>query len=187
MVQQVLLNHAPDTGVTPHELQRSDMLRIAGSSSLLSHADVEHSLERLAGANKVHVEGKRRLRRYRLTTTAAEEISAAVSAAEGRFDRPTAKLFSGESRSQAKYGPAFLDCLSTVFARLGEAYVRLIVGDLTSDGIARFPVINNAILAALRQHKDVDPETFTRAVLRFSASRIRTSTSSNGTWPRVIT
>jgi len=167
MVQQVLVNHAPGTGVTAHELQRSDMLRVTGPASALTLTDVEHSLDRLASANKVHVEGKHRLRRYRLTTIAEEDVRAVVSAVELRLERATAKLFSTEAGSQAKYGPAFLDCLSTVFARLGEAYVRLIIGDLTPDTIARFPLIHNAILAALRQHKDVDPDTFTCAVHRF--------------------
>jgi hypothetical protein len=171
ILEQNLLSLDVTTGITKMEIEKQGRLCFADGAPALGRADLRKSLERLATAGRIVVTNNQGPKRYRLSTAARSELLVIQTHAEQRLKRVVCQLFPAANDAIGQYETAFLECLCFIFSQLGEAYVRLLTGQVTNEDLVESPLVVRA-LTLVRQKYDLESEEeFVRGVVAFFSEK----------------
>lgn len=132
---------------------------------ILSRVDIEASLRRLSGRSVI-ADGSLEIR-YSLTEKRRQELWAIQVTAENSYKAIVNRLFKGSPTGASSYSRPFLECLSLIFSRLGEAYVQHIKHEISGSDLMAIADVNGAIADTKRQYRHVDETLFESAMVRF--------------------
>lgn len=167
ILEQNLLVADGDGGLTLQEIEQQGAICFAGGTPAISRLDMQKSLERLTEANRVIMSGEPGQEKYRLSEQALQELWEIQRSAEGRFARVVSRLFRNAEEGPSAYTTPFLECLCIIFSRLGEAYVRLIKGEIGLDELLRLPSVLRALREVKTGYPSINQSLFEDAVFTF--------------------
>ncbi|MHA2061888.1 MAG: hypothetical protein ACW963_06330, partial [Candidatus Sifarchaeia archaeon] len=164
--QNLLVSDCPE-GLTLEEIEKQGLVCFASGLPSFGRIDMEKSLKRLIKAERVNLENKKDPKRYKLSEQAKKELIKAQEITEGRFKRVVDSLFNDADEGPAFYEQAFLDCLCTIFSRLGEAYVRHLKREIGLDELLSLPSVVRALDKIQKNYSDINYSQFEAAVFSF--------------------
>jgi hypothetical protein len=167
ILEQNLLVADGDRGLTLQEIEREGAICFAGGTPAISRLDMQKSLKRLVQSKRVIASGKQDQKRYRLSEQALQELWAIQQYAEARFAQVVSRLFGNAEEGPFAYTTPFLECLCIIFSRLGEAYVRLIKGEVDFDELLRLPSVLRALREVKAKYPSIDHSLFEAVVFSF--------------------
>lgn len=167
IIEQNLLIAQSDEGLTLEEIDEQGALCFAGGTPAISGLDMQKSLERLFEGGRLIVSGRPGKERYRLSQQALQELWEMQRSTEARFERVVGRLFENAEEGWSAYVTPFLECLCIIFARLGEAYVRMIKGEIGHEELLRLPSALRALQEIQQKYQAIDRSLFEAAVLSF--------------------
>ena len=162
LVERMLLI-APDT--TAGELATQTALSLGQSAVGLTRLDIQQALERLRVKGRLIASGKKH-RRFHLTPPARTELETIRAEAEQRYARVIQRLFKATA-DPFSYSAAFLDLLSVIFSRLGEAYVRVLNNDSRVDEVFRSATFKKALQKIRADYQTLDAGAIEAAAYNF--------------------
>jgi len=128
IIQQNLLLTEDGRGLSVDALL-SDVLSLEAGVPTLTVKDAKHSLGRLLASGRVIATAGAPEPTYALSDTARIELWMIQHESEARLGRVCSRMFGHEPDLLPDCSRLFLQCLTTIFSRLGEAYVRVLKGD----------------------------------------------------------
>jgi len=167
ILEQNLLVADSDGGLTLQEIEQQGAICFAGGTPAISRLDMQRSLERLIEADRVIMSAEPGQERYRLSEQALQELWEIQRSAEARFARVVSRLFRNAKEGPSAYTTPFLECLCIIFSQLGEAYVRLLKGEIGSDELLRLPNVLRALREVKAKYLSVNHSLFEAAVFSF--------------------
>jgi len=167
ILEQNLLVADGDRGLTLQEIEQEGAICFAGGTPAISCLDMQRSLKRLVQSKRVIASGKQDQKRYRLSEQALQELWAIQQYAEARFAQVVSRLFGNAEEGPSAYTTPFLECLCIIFSRLGEAYVRLIKGEVDFDELLRLPSVLRALREVKAKYPSIDHSLFEAVVFSF--------------------
>jgi len=139
----------------------------AGNSLSLTLLAVRQSLARLISSNRVDSIRGAFQDSYRLSNLALVELKQIQNEAEDRFRRVVERLFRNAPCHATAYSAVFLECLSSIFASLGEAYVRVLKGESRIWELVGPATIADTIQKVAASRADIDVECLHSALNTF--------------------
>lgn len=168
IIEQNLLIADTDEGFTLKEIEKQEALCFAGGAPVIHRADMEKSLTRLVGQNRITIMGEDPYqKRYRLSEQTLKELWEVQRTIESRFSKVVAKLFKNVEEGPLAYAAPFLDCLCFIFSQLGETYVRLLKGDLGPDEFLGQPIVSSALKETIAKYRSINKSFFETAIFSF--------------------
>jgi hypothetical protein len=167
IMEQNLLVADCEGGLTLKKIEQQGTVCFAGGTPAITRHDMEVSLKRLAECNRVIVSVKLNQNKYRLSEEAREELWEMQRLTETRFSRVVGKLFKDAEEEPSSYATPFLECLCLIFSWLGEAYVRLIKGEVGLDELLRLPNVSRALQDIKKKYLGINESLFETAVFSF--------------------
>lgn len=167
ILEQNLLVADGDRGLTLQEIEQQGAICFAGGTPAISRLDMQKSLKRLVGSNRVIASGKQDQRRYRLSEQALQVLWEIQRSAEGRFAQVVDRLFRNVEEGPSAYTTPFLESLCIIFSRLGETYVRLIKGEVGFDELLSLPSVLRALREVTTRYPSINQSLFEAAVFSF--------------------
>ncbi len=140
IIEQNLLLADRPLSVSEIEKQCLDL----NGRSVLSRNDIEVSLRQLANTTLI-VTGMVPPFRYCLTDERRQELWSVQADAEKTYTTIVSRLFKGVPAGPTRYSEPFLECLSLIFSRLGETYVRHIKHEVSASELLGFANISRAV------------------------------------------
>ncbi len=154
LVEQAIFISSKDK-LTNREIIQT--LKSVFKKTIISDKETRDSLKRLIDRERV-VEEKNS---YRLDANANEEISKLSGDAQSQFSSVFKDLF-----DEQEYFDPFVSCICSIFFKLGEAYVRLILGKQDKEKFLGLPEINSCVHITSKKHK-IDASVLKVAVNKF--------------------
>src|SRR4030042_527353 len=105
--------------------------------------------------------------RYKLSDETLRECHTSIEFARQRNEKVINQLFSSVEISSAEYAKSFFECIEAIFSHIGEAYVRLLKGDIQPREILDMPAINHAIKHSINKNQKIDQKIFEVGIRRF--------------------
>jgi predicted nucleic acid-binding protein/DNA-binding transcriptional MerR regulator len=169
ILEQNLVMAYQEQGLSLHEIEQLCDIFLDKRLAVFGRKTIEKALQRLRrkGRVKVAKPQKNQPDRYRLSDDALAECRSIEEAAAIRNKRILTKLFGGSDIDPSLYSEAFFQCIHILFSRLGEAYVRLLKGDISPGQLVSMPDVRSAIAAALAKHRVPERSLFERAITKF--------------------
>ncbi len=169
ILEQNMLLADQDKGLSFREIEQLFDLYIEKRLSFFGRKTIDKALKRLIQQKRlILVEGAREtLDRYKLTQSALRECEATEKVTLARNEKIIKKLFEKRITDYELYAQPFFDCISIVFSRLGEAYVRLLKSDITLSQLIKSPDIQNAIQLTIRKNAYLDSKIFETSIYDF--------------------
>ena len=169
IIEHDLLIADREEGLTLQEMEEQGAVSFAGGTPAISRLDMQKSLERLVEMNRLRViaSGKQDQKRYRLSEKALQELWEMQQSTERRFSRVVDGLFRNAEEGSSAYVTPFLECLCIIFSRLGEAYVRLIKGEVGLDELLSLPSVLRALGEITTRYPSINQLLFKAAVFSF--------------------
>ncbi len=165
-VEQILLVFGTDSGLTVADIEDQLTTPVPGGTWRLNRTDICSSLKRLMQSRRI-VSSGRNSERYCLSPDAHAELGDSQRQADLRMRETVRRLFRNAAGGPAAYTQPFLDFLCIVFAKLGDAYVRQIQGNLSNDDLLTLPAISEAVTKVMADYPDLDEIAFRAASLAF--------------------
>jgi len=166
IVEQILYAADEDTGMPDWEILRQAQTTFAGGLPALTAFEVRASLVRLLAEDRIIANRGLFEDAYQLSAAARDEMKALQQQTDERFRKVVGRLFRA-APDPDDFAEPFLDCLCSVFSRVGEAYVRVLTGERKA---AEFlsPKMLFTVLAETRDtYPALDKDLFRVAVLKF--------------------
>jgi len=116
-------------GLTLQEIERQGAISFSGGMPVFSHRDLRAALARLVTSKRIVETEDHEEKRYAWRSRAYDELWEMQRSSERRVSSVVYRLF-GNARWLLAYTASFMECLSIIFSQLGEAYVRLLKGDI---------------------------------------------------------
>ncbi len=167
IIEQNLIVADREGGLTLQEIETQGTVCFAGGTPAISRHDMEKSLARLVECDRVTTIGASHQKRYRLSESSRNELWELQNSTESRFLRVVSNLFKYSEEGPSFYTTPFLDCLCLIFSHLGEAYVRLIKGEVGIDELLRSPVVRFGLQEVQKKYRLVNESAFENAVYSF--------------------
>jgi hypothetical protein len=168
IVEQNLLLASSEDGLTLQEIEKQGVINFSGGAPVFSRRDLQASLTRLASSERVaEILDEENEAHYRLSTTAQEELWAVQRTSERRVSSVVMRLFKNITGDCQVYEAPFVECLSIIFAQLGEAYVRLLKGDLGHQDVLAMPLVQKALRVIKEKYPEIDIQVFEVGVITF--------------------
>jgi hypothetical protein len=157
MVEQTLLVSDRVEGLSEREILDLEQFSIPDGTPRFAPRSLRQSLVRLLCAKRIEAKPGKYEDVYCLSDLARLEIQQVQQEAASRLRRITEKLFKNAPGGVEIYAEPFLEALSRIFAKLGEAYVRVLKFDARMSDFVGTSTIDNALqLLALAKEVDVD-------------------------------
>lgn len=166
IVERDLLLAGRDRGLTVGEILEGSTLSFGGRSAL-SQRDIPKCIDRLIAAQVVIRKPVVAPAAYTLTEAADIRLWAAQNDAETLIRCIHSKLFRNLPSCRETFERAFDAVISSVFAKLGEMYVRSLRGLLSKNDLAGARIVQNAIDSASTVYGESVREVLTASVARF--------------------
>jgi len=167
ITEQLLLAADSEDGLTIADIQDLSTLCFLNGSPTLRAVDIEASLHRLFGRQRVLLTRVGSPHCYRLSRPIFDELEQARKIAEDRLQRTLSKLYSNTKLGPTRHARAFLECLCCIFSSLGESYVRMLKGDIAQKQFVSSPDLLQAINRAIAKYPEVDSESFQSGIFHF--------------------
>jgi hypothetical protein len=167
IIEQNLLVADCAEGLTLREMEAQGATCFVGGSPMISLQDIEVSFQRLAEAGRLNVNAEQGQKRYSLSEQALQQLWEVQRSAEERFSRVVDRLFGNIAEEPSAYSTPFLECLCIIFSQLGETYVRLIKGEVSSDELLELPSVLRALEELTTRYPSIDHQLLEAAVFSF--------------------
>jgi len=165
--QNMLLLQKKEEGSTIKEIEENISVYIEDRIQLLTRREIERSLERLVQSNRVVQTGGGYPKKYKLIENVIEELSEIKKTTEKLITKVIFKLFKNTEEGHLVYGEAFIDCLCIIFSQLGEAYVRLLKGEVGPDVFLNLPTIFRAFQEIEKKYLNINCQLFEKSIIQF--------------------
>ena len=162
IIEQNLLLADRPLSVSEIEKQCLDL----NGRSVLSRNDIEVSLRQLANTTLI-VTGMVPPFRYSLTDERRQELWSIQADAEKTYTTIVSRLFKGVPPGPTRYSEPFLECLSLIFSRLGETYVRHIKHEVSASELLGFANISRAVADVTKHHPHLETAYLSAATIQF--------------------
>lgn len=167
IIEQNLLVSDCLEGLALEEIEKQGSICFACELPVISRIDMEKSLERLVRVKRVDEEKEKDLKRYKLSEQAKKELLIDQKSAESRFKRVVNSLFKDTDEGASFYEQAFLECLSIIFSRLGEAYVHHLKREIGIDDLLNLPSITQTLEEIKEKYTNINYLQFEKAIFSF--------------------
>lgn len=156
--------------VAMEEIINQGMLSLPRSTPVVASKDIEKSLARLEQSGRLESREREQNTEYRLTQSAFEEIAGNISGLEQQISRIIERLYPNSEVSVSVLEKAFLECICSIFSRLGADYARLLEGKLETEEFLKSPSVLTAIEETSRSFAELNTKAFGAGVLDFFRS-----------------
>lgn len=167
LIEQSLFVGFQGDGLTLQQIEGQRTFSLLDSIPSISQREAVQSLRRLENKERVIAQNSSTGVRYRLSDRAMVEIQDVQKSVELRLDRIIGRLFRNAERKPADYTDAFLECLSFIFAHLGDYYVQVLQDRKSKTDWLKAPRIGQAIQATGTKYQCAKDISFGRAVRQF--------------------
>lgn len=166
-VEQLLALLDKGDGVTVAQIEEQGTLPTVVGNLGFSRSEIEQSLGRLAAQGLLDHGYTSPDSKCRLSEEATQRVWRAQNEAQSRIGRVVDRVFRDMEGGAARYLSPFVEFLCQVFSQLGDAYVRQIRQEITSDELLSFPSIHESVHAVASRHPEIDEPAFRDAVFGF--------------------
>jgi predicted nucleic acid-binding protein len=168
ILEQNMIIADSEKGLTIHEVEQLCDIFLDKRIAIFGRKTIEKALHRLVNKGRLIIIKRKRTdpNRYRLSNSVLEECQAIERTATLRNRKVVSALFGSEEDSLA-YARPFFQCIEYIFSRLGEAYVRLLKGEISPGQIVSMPDVQRAVHLVFDKHSSIDRNRFEKAIMHF--------------------
>lgn len=168
ILEQNMLVADADKGLSIHEIEQLCDIYLDKRLVVFGRKVIENAIQRMKQKGRLTVvaSSKGSAERYILSQATQKEAEAVSAAAQIRNQKVVERLFSRVANS-GQYAQPFFECIASIFSKLGEAYVRLLKGDISPKHIVSMPDIDLAVKAIAQRHAKLDMVQFRTAIDHF--------------------
>ena len=166
IVEQILTVANDGKGLTAGGIQSIFSSESGGHT--IGLPELRDSINRLLNQERVEVAAsKGQTRLYRLSEKAQADIEEIQREASRRLEAVVNRLFRNAKEESSVYFPPFLECLSCIFSRLGEEYVRVISGEVSKEDFLIIPFVTSALARIKGKYGLTQAALFDNAITSF--------------------
>lgn len=153
--------------LTLQEIIETGGLCLSGELPAISQLDLDKAIQRLVEAGRLEPGEKEGKESYKLATQVRGELRETHKSVEKRLDTVINMLFRDVKGGSSIYKLPFFECLCLIFSRLGEAYVRLLKGDVELDELIKSPSAIRALKEISIKYPQIDASQFEAGLFTF--------------------
>lgn len=165
IVEQILLVANDGKGLSVKEIQ--SILYSESGGYIINIREIKNCINRLVIQERVAIREQRQKHLYRLTEKARLNIEEMQREASRHLDVVINRLFKNIKGSTSIYITPFLECLSHIFSRLGEEYVRVITGEVSKEDFLTIPFISSILEKIVKRYDSMEASVFKNAIVSF--------------------
>jgi len=144
-----------------------EVLDFRGIFTVLRDADVREGIERLQESGRLEEEIAFDEPKYRLSEEAYDENIRLIEESDRKFAQVLHSLFGQAQGGAERYKRAFIRLLCTLFAKLGQVYVQIILGDIKPDDFIDQKAFVDILDNVIKEENVIDIEAFKYGVAQF--------------------
>lgn len=165
IVEQILLVDNDGKGLSIKKIQ--SILHSESGGYIINIHEIKNCINGLINKERVEIKIQRQQHLYKLTDKAKPDIKEIQQEAIRRFKVVIDRLFKNAKGGSSIYMAPFLECLSHIFSRLGEEYVRVIKGEVSKEDFLTIPFISSVFEKIVKSYDSIEASLFKNAIDSF--------------------
>lgn len=167
LVEIGLLAAPEDSRLTPTQIEETGLLELDDGRPVISRAELEESLQRLAESERVVCTDLTDQNVYGLSAERRDELQENLRESQNTFQEVIDRLFTRPDTDKQAYAPAFRETLDRLIGTLSEANILRLVGDAEDAPPLTPGTVHSVTSDVASQHSGVDQEVLERRTRQF--------------------